>query len=66
MYDSKEENGKFIPIAKDTAITETNSQKTKLFIATQTPLENTISSFWKMIYNHKIKLVIMLLNIVHH
>ena len=34
--------------------------KTKLFIATQTPLENTISSFWKMIYNHKIKLIIML------
>jgi protein tyrosine phosphatase len=36
--------------------------KTKLFIATQTPLENTISSFWKMIYDHKIKLIIMLSN----
>ena len=34
--------------------------KTKLFIATQTPLKNTISSFWKMIYTHKIKLIIML------
>ena len=34
--------------------------KSKLFIATQTPLENTIISFWKMIYTHKIKLIIML------
>ena len=34
--------------------------KSKLFIATQTPLENTIFSFWKMIYSHKIKLIIML------
>ena len=34
--------------------------KSKLFIATQTPLENTIISFWKMIYSHKIKLIIML------
>ena len=34
--------------------------KAKLFIATQTPLENTISSFWKMIYTHKINLIIML------
>ena len=32
----------------------------KLFIATQGPLKETIPSFWKMIYNHKIKLVIML------
>ena len=32
----------------------------KLFIATQGPLKDTIPSFWKMIYNHKIKLVIML------
>ena len=31
-----------------------------LFIATQGPLKETIPSFWKMIYNHKIKLVIML------
>lgn len=34
--------------------------KTKLFIATQTPLKDNISSFWKMIYNKKIKLIIML------
>ena len=32
----------------------------KLFIATQGPLKETIPSFWKMIYNHKISLVIML------
>ena len=32
----------------------------KLFIATQGPLKETIPSFWKMIYNHKIRLVIML------
>lgn len=32
----------------------------KLFIATQGPLKETIPSFWKMIYNHKIKLVVML------
>ena len=32
----------------------------KLFIATQGPLKETIPSFWKMIYNHKIKLIIML------
>ena len=34
--------------------------KSNLFIATQCPLDSTISSFWKMIYNHKIKLIIML------
>ena len=34
--------------------------ESKLFIATQGPLKETIPSFWKMIYNHKIKLVIML------
>ena len=34
--------------------------KPQLFIATQTPLNNSIFSFWKMIYNHKIKLIIML------
>ena len=41
-------------------ITNPFDNKSKLFIATQTPLENTIPSFWKMIYNHKIKLIIML------
>ena len=35
-------------------------KESKLFIATQGPLKDTIPSFWKMIYNHKIKLVIML------
>ena len=35
-------------------------KETKLFIATQGPLKETIPSFWKMIYNHKTKLVIML------
>ena len=35
-------------------------KESKLFIATQGPLKETIPSFWKMIYNHKIKLVIML------
>ena len=44
-------------------ITSPFDNKSKLFIATQTPLDNTISSFWKMIYNHKIKLIIMLSNI---
>jgi len=34
--------------------------ESKLFIATQGPLKDTIPSFWKMIYNHKIKLVVML------
>ena len=37
-------------------------KESKLFIATQGPLKETIPSFWKMIYNHKIKLVIMLSN----
>ena len=32
----------------------------KLFTAKQGPLKETIPSFWKKIYNHKIKLVIML------
>ena len=44
-------------------ITSPFDNKSKLFIATQTPLDNTISSFWKMIYNHKIKLIIMLSNL---
>ena len=35
-------------------------KESKLFIATQGPLKETIPSFWKMIYNHKIRLVIML------
>ena len=35
-------------------------KNSKLFIATQGPLKETIPSFWKMIYNHKTKLVIML------
>ena len=35
-------------------------KESKLFIATQGPLKETIPSFWKMIYNHKTKLVIML------
>ena len=39
-----------------------NKKESKLFIATQGPLKETIPSFWKMIYNHKIKLVIMLSN----
>jgi len=34
--------------------------ESKLFIATQGPLKETIPSFWKMIFTHKIKLVIML------
>jgi protein tyrosine phosphatase len=35
-------------------------EESKLFIATQSPLKETIPSFWKMILTHKIKLVIML------
>ena len=35
-------------------------EQSKLFIATQGPLKETIPSFWKMIFTHKIKLVIML------
>ena len=35
-------------------------EDSKLFIATQSPLKETIPSFWKMIFTHKIKLVIML------
>ena len=41
-------------------ITNPFNNKSKIFIATQTPLETTISSFWKMIYTHKVKLIIML------
>jgi hypothetical protein len=35
-------------------------EESKLFIATQGPLKETIPSFWKMIFTHKIRLVIML------
>ena len=35
-------------------------ENNKLFIATQGPLKETIPSFWKMIYSHKIHLIIML------
>ena len=41
-------------------ITNPLNNKQKIIIATQTPLKDTINSFWKMIYNYKIKLVIML------
>jgi protein tyrosine phosphatase len=32
----------------------------KMFIASQGPLANTISSFWKMIFYQEIKLIVML------
>ena len=41
-------------------ITNPLNNKQKIIIATQTPLKDTINSFWKMIYNNKIKLIIML------
>ena len=41
-------------------ITNPLNNKQKIIIATQTPLKDTINSFWKMIYNYKIKLIIML------
>jgi protein tyrosine phosphatase len=36
------------------------TEDNKFFIATQGPLPSTFSSFWRMIYNKKISLVIML------
>ena len=44
-------------------ITNPLNNKQKIIIATQTPLKDTINSFWKMIYNYKIKLIIMLSDI---
>ena len=41
-------------------ITSPLNNKQKIIIATQTPLKDTINSFWKMIYNYKIKLIIMI------
>jgi len=41
-------------------ITNPLNNKQKIIIATQTPLKDTINSFWKMVYNYKIKLIIML------
>ena len=39
------------------------NNKQKIIIATQTPLKDTINSFWKMVYNYKIKLILMLSDI---
>ena len=36
------------------------TEDSRFFIATQGPLPSTFSSFWKMVYNKKISLVIML------
>jgi protein tyrosine phosphatase len=44
----------------DYVIKGPKSEDNKMFIATQGPLHSTFSSFWKMIYNKKIFLVIML------
>ena len=41
-------------------ITGPFDNQSKLFIATQTPSNDTIASFWKMVYTHKVKLIIML------
>ena len=39
------------------------NNKQKVIIAAQTPLKDTFNSFWKMIYNFKLKLIIMLSDI---
>ena len=44
-------------------ITNPLNNKNKIIIATQTPLKNTINTFWKIIYKYKIKLIIMLSDI---
>ena len=44
-------------------ITNPLNNKQKIIIAAQTPLKDTINSFWKMIYNYKLKLIIMLSDI---
>ena len=61
-----------VPLEKDTKeininnyinasfITNPLNNKQRIIIATQTPLKDTINSFWKMIFNYKIKLIIML------
>jgi protein tyrosine phosphatase len=36
------------------------NNKQKIIIATQTPLKDTVNSFWKMIYNYKVKLIVMI------
>jgi protein tyrosine phosphatase len=36
----------------------------KLFIATQGPISTTVETFWKMILNKKVKLIIMLTKLV--
>ena len=41
-------------------ITNPLNNKQNIIIATQSPLKDTIKSFWKMLYNYKIKLIIML------
>ena len=41
-------------------ITNPLNNKQNIIIATQSPLKDTIKSFWKMVYNYKIKLIIML------
>jgi len=41
-------------------ITSPLNNNQKIIIATQTPLKNTINTFWKMIHKYKIKLIIML------
>ena len=41
-------------------ITNPLNNKQNIIIATQSPLKDTINSFWKMVYNYKIKLIIML------
>ncbi len=30
------------------------------YIATQTPLSNTVNDFWKMVFEHEVKCIVML------
>ena len=44
-------------------ITNPLNNKQNIIIATQTPMKDTMNSFWKMVYNYKIQLIIMLSDI---
>ena len=44
-------------------ITNPLNNNQNIIIATQTPMKDTMNSFWKMVYNYKIQLIIMLSDI---
>lgn len=43
-----------------------HSKGDKFYIATQAPLEHTIDDFWKMVYEKKVKIIVMLTGIVEY